>query len=237
MIYLIIKIAICAAFALATYKLKILDFWGTSFATFIGAIIIFLKGIGWFTLLLIFLIAGAFATNYKLNFKKRRLQEKASRKAINVIANGSVPTIIAILSINYNFSMIYASAIGVALADTLASELGVLSDNAYLITNFKKIEPGTNGAISLYGEMWAFTGSLIISLSAYFLLNLDLIQVVIVILISMFGCQIDSLLGATFQGKGKGSMMASDTILTNSDVNLVSISLATLTAYIIEAII
>ncbi|MCD6473460.1 MAG: DUF92 domain-containing protein [Thermoplasmata archaeon] len=236
MIDLAIKAAICIAFAAIVYKYKALDIGGTLFATFIGAIIIFLQGISWFLLLLVFFITGTVATGYKVNFKKRRLQEKARRKTMNVIANGIVPTIVAIFSIENDFSFLYASAIAVALADTLASELGVLSDKAYFITNFKRAPPGTNGAISLYGEVWALIGSLIIAIFSIPLLHLEPSYALGVVIIGMLGCQIDSVLGATFQGKGKGNIVSSDTLLTNNDVNLISISISTLIAYIVIAI-
>lgn len=234
---LIIKIIICASFAFLVYKYKVLDIGGAIFATLIGAIILFIKGIEWFLLLLIFLIVGTVATEYKANFKKKRLQEKARRKTMNVFANGIIPTFIAIFSIKIDLSFLYSAAISVALADTLASELGVLSNNAYLITNFKKIEAGTNGAISLYGEIWAFIGSIIIAIFSYFLIHLSLFQSFIIVLIGMLGCQIDSLLGATFQGKGKGNIISSDALLTNNDVNLVSIAMSTIIAFIIMTII
>lgn len=228
-----IKVTICIIFALAVYKYRILDMAGTLFATLIGAIILFIQGIEWFLLLLIFLIVGAIVTGYKSNLKRKRLQEKVKRKAMNVIANGIVPTIIAIFSIKNNLSFLYASAIAVALADTMASELGVLSDKAYLITDFRRVAPGTNGAISFQGELWAIAGSIIISFFSIFLLKLDVLHAVGVIVIGILGCQIDSLLGATFQGKGKGNTTASDAILTNNDVNLISISLSAIIAYIV----
>ena len=230
---LTIKAIICIAFAVTVYKYKVLDIGGTLIATFIGALIIFFQNIEWFLLLLIFLIVGTLATIYKANFKRRRLQEKPRRKTMNVIANGIIPTLIAILSYHQNYSFLYAAAIAVALADTMASELGVLSDKAYLITNFKPMPPGTNGAISLYGEGWAFVGSFIIAFSAILLLHITIIQAILVIIIGMIGCQLDSLMGATFQGKGRGNIVTTDTILTNDDVNLISISLSTLIAYII----
>ena len=233
---LAIKAAICIAFAAIVYKYKALDIGGTLFATFIGAIIIFLQGISWFLLLLLFFIVGTVATGYKVNFKKRRLQEKARRKTMNVIANGIVPTIVAIFSIKNDLSFLYASAIAVALADTLASELGVLSDKAYFITNLKRAPPGTNGAVSLYGEAWALIGSLIIAIFSIPLLHLKPVYALGVVIIGMLGCQIDSVLGATFQGKGKGNIVSSDTLLTNNDVNLISISISTLIAYIVISI-
>jgi uncharacterized membrane protein len=53
----------------------------------------------------------------------------------------------------------------------------------------------------------------------------------------LVGCHIDSLLGATFQGKYQGTMTGHDTILTNSDVNIISVALTTLLAVVFVEII
>jgi len=48
------------------------------------------------------------------------------------------------------------------LGDTLASELGILSPTPpILITTFKPVPPGTNGAISLGGTLASIGGGLI----------------------------------------------------------------------------
>lgn len=232
MIELAIKAAICAIFAAIALKYRILDGSGTFFAIIIGGVIIFTKGIGWFSLLLIFLLAGTIATKYRREIKRKRLHERAARKAGNVIANGLTPAALAALSLKYNLAIPFVASIAVAMADTFASELGVLSDNAYLITNLKKVEPGTNGAISMLGEGVALLGSFIISFSAYFLIGIDLWEVILCAFLGFLGCHIDSILGATFQGGYKGVVNGEDTILTNSDVNLISISLTALIAYL-----
>ncbi len=236
---LAIKVVICFAFSFFALKFKILDSGGTLFAVIIGAIIIFTKGIGWFALLLIFLAIGAGATRYRYAFKRKRLQERPLRKAMNVIANGLIPALLAFFSffLKQDLSVPFVASISVALADTFASEIGVLSNNAYLITNLRKVEPGTNGAVSLLGEIVAFAGAFIISFLAYFLLELTPYEVILCVILGLLGCHIDSVLGATFQGKGKGSIVTEDTVLTNSDVNLISIAITTLVAFIIVKIL
>lgn len=237
MMEIITDIVICIAFAIIALKFKILDSGGTIFAVIIGGLILFTKGINWFAVLLIFLIFGAIVTKYKRNFKRKRLHERPARRAMNVIANGLIPAVMAVFSIRYDFSVPFIVSISVAMADTFASELGVLSDNAYLITNFKKMEPGTNGAISLLGEVVSVIGAGIISISGYFLLELTLYEAILCMILGVFGCHIDSLLGATFQGKYKGNINGEDTILTNSDVNLISVSIATLIAFVVIEVI
>ena len=235
MSYLALKIFICVIFGVLSFYLNILDVSGAISAVAIGLAILLARGFGWFFLLFIFLLGGAFVTRYKQNFKKRRLFERKSRRASNVIANGIIPAFIAISSLylKEDLSIPFVSSIAVALSDTMASELGVLSDNAYLITNLKKVSPGTNGAVSLLGEIVAIAGASIVSISAYFLLRISYSRVFLCILLGFFGCNIDSFLGATFQAKGKGTINSSDAILNNSDVNLISISIVALIAFVI----
>jgi uncharacterized protein (TIGR00297 family) len=233
MIEIAIKAAICVVFALISVRYRILDVGGTVMALIIGGVIIFTGGIGWFFLLLIFFVIGSAATRYKHNLKRRRLHEGYGRKTMNVIANGSVPAILALFSVEHNLALPFVAAISVAMADTLASELGVLSDKAYIITNMKPVKPGTNGAISWLGEGMALIGALIISVAGYFLVGLTVTEVFLSILLALLGCHIDSVLGATFQGGYSGSLRGENTIITNSDVNLISIAITALIAFII----
>ncbi len=230
-----LKISICIIFGIFSFYLRFLDLVGAISAVAIGLTIILTQGFGCFFLLFIFFVAGAFVTKYKNNFKRRRLLERKSRKASNVIANGIIPTFIALFSfyLKSDLSLPFVASISVALSDTMASEIGVLSNKAYLITNIKKVSPGTNGAISLLGEVACILGALIISISAYFLIEITIYHVFLCVLLGIFGCHIDSFLGATYQGKGKGAINSSDAILNNSDVNLISISIVALIGFLI----
>jgi len=228
-----IKLAVCLAFAMVSIRYKMLDFAGTLMALIIGLVILFVGGIGWFVLLLLFFVLGSLATKYKHNLKRRRLHERYGRKAMNVIANGSVPAVLALFSMDYNLALPFVVAISVAMADTLASELGVLSDKAYLITNMKRVKPGTNGAISWLGEGMALLGAIIISMGGYFFVGLNGYETILSIFLAFLGCHIDSVLGATFQGGYRGTLKGENTVLTNSDVNLISITITALIAFII----
>ncbi|MBC7128370.1 MAG: DUF92 domain-containing protein [Thermoplasmatales archaeon] len=235
MIVLVLKILICLIFGILSFYFRILDLNGAISAVAIGMAILLARGFEWFSLLFIFLVVGAVVTRYRHNLKKRRLLERKSRKASNVIANGIIPTFIALFSfyLNKDLSIPFVASIAVALSDTMASEIGVFSNNTYLITNMKKVSPGTNGAISLLGEIAAFIGALIISISAYFILKISIYNMLLCTFLGFFGCHIDSFLGATFQAKGKGTINSSDAILNNSDVNLISISIVALIAFVI----
>ena len=136
------------------------------------------------------------------------------------------------------------------LADTLASELGILSKSEpYLLTNpRRKVPPGTNGGVTTDGFFYSFVGGVLIGLGALFM---DIcsgirIQPVQMMLFSggcgLVGSILDSLLGATVQAtyydqekkliycrkedapKAVEHLSGSN-VLTNAQVNLVSVLL------------
>ena len=244
-VYVAVDLLICAVFALISLRYKVLDSKGTTAAVIIGLIILFSTNLGWFALLLIFLILGISATKFRYGYKERKgLHERGNgmRKTSNVIANGVVPAAIAFLSLVFapeKMAVPFVAAIAVATSDTFASEIGVVSDKVYLITNLKKTDAGTNGGVSLLGEGASLLGAFIISLSAFFLLGMEFRWVVFSAVVGFVGCQIDSLLGATLQGgeKGREDQMPSDAVLTNSDVNLISIAIAALIAFVFAVLL
>ena len=95
------------------------------------------------------------------------------------------------------------------LADTLASELGILSKQGspILITQpWKRVPPGTNGGITFVGTCWSAVGGAIMGLSTIaidFLSGIYPLQPIPVIvygtICGFLGSLIDSLLGATLQ--------------------------------------
>ncbi len=240
-----IKIVVCIVFAFISLRYRLLDFKGTVVAVIIGIVIIFSVGINWFIMLLIFLILGILSTKFRYGYKERKgLHERGNgmRKAGNVIANGLIPAVIAFMSLVFSPEELvipFTAAIAVALSDTFASEIGIISDRVYLITNLKKTGAGTNGGVSLLGEGAALLGASIIPISAVLLTGMEFKWVVFSIIVGFIGCQIDSLLGATLQGGGKGreEQLPSDAVLTNSDVNLLSISIASLIAFVFAVLI
>ncbi|MFW9831904.1 MAG: TIGR00297 family protein [Candidatus Thorarchaeota archaeon] len=114
----------------------------------------------------------------------------------------------------------FLGALATATADTLATEIGLLNPfPPRLITNLRKVVlPGTSGGISVAGELATVLGTLLIGgiaaiLSAPFWINLfgatlmpELIgfapttMIIVAMVGGIFGCTVDSLLGATIQG-------------------------------------
>ncbi len=200
-------------------KLKIADESGLMSATLIGLITIVYAGVSHFFILLTFYILGSAITKYKYDLKlKRGIAEQSggARGFANVFSN-SLPALF--FAMNYGvfkndvFTLAFVASIATALGDTMASEVGKTADRVYLITNFKMVEPGTSGGISLIGEISAFVGCLIVSLMAFIMHLVDLNGLIISTILGFVGVHIDSILGATLERMG---------YLNNAGVNLLS---------------
>jgi len=235
-------VAICIVLCLMAYYKGLLNLSGSIMAMIFGIIIGLAGGITWILLLFIFLVTSFAATRYKFNIKvKKGIQEgrRGERTWVNVVANGIVPLLIAVLTMdNLPFqgldkttgSVLFLSAVAVAAADTLASELGVLSKRTWLITTMKPVRAGIDGGISLLGQASAAAAAFytaIIGCLIFILIDglaLNWLHIILIIDIGFLGCQIDSVIGATIETKGYVSK------LTN---NLISIASGTVIAWLV----
>ena len=205
-------LVLCAALAFLSWKLGLLTLDGSLASFAVGMVLGLFGGFGWLLVLVLFAVTGFVVTRYKMELKiKRRVQEgdKGERSYRNVLANGAVPMAVATLTFLTGWEgelpvLIYLSAISVAAADTTASELGVLSDRTYLITTFRRVLPGVDGGVSLYGTLWATMASAFAAVVGWVVILGGVPQPLVLIPISMgvLGCFIDSLIGATLETKG-----------------------------------
>jgi uncharacterized protein (TIGR00297 family) len=139
---------------LITYAKKALDLLGSIFMIIMGVIIIFAAGANWLFLIFLFLILGVGFTRYKYDYKKEIGVYEGTRTIKNVVSNGIVAFVMAAFG-NYAG---FIGSIATATADTMASEVGVAT-TPRLITNFKKVPPGTDGGISVVGTIAGILGA------------------------------------------------------------------------------
>jgi len=194
---------------LITYVRKALDLLGSIFMIIMGVIIIFAAGVNWLLLIFLFLILGVAFTRYKHDYKKEIGIYEGTRTIKNVVSNGIVAFVMAAFG-NYAG---FIGSIATATADTMASEIGVAT-TPRLITNLKKVPPGTDGGISVLGTFAGIMGAGLIGLAAYILgVYPDLVKTMeIAIIAGTVGCFVDSILGAVLESK----------YLTNEHVNLLA---------------
>tara|TARA_B100000579_G_scaffold432200_1_gene448612 strand:- start:1304 stop:2068 length:765 start_codon:yes stop_codon:yes gene_type:complete len=219
---------------------KVLDQGGSVLAFLICFITGTLGHWTWLLLMLIFVGSSFLATKFAIVYKKAlgvEESDEGTRGGSNVISNGIVPAVVAVC---YSLNLLspeqalvaFTTSIGAATADTMASEIGVLAPEPVLITNpSQKVEPGTDGGISLEGTTASLLSAVsmsMLSFSAFVLMieenhafysSFEVDYLYISAFFGFFGSIIDSLLGATLESRG---------ILGNNGVNFCSISGAVL---------
>src|SRR5512136_2595560 len=145
--------------------------WG---ALLEGTLIFGLGGWRWAVILLAFFISSSLLTR---TFAKRKaaLNEKfdkgGKRDIGQVLANGGIASIFAGLHFFFPQAswtwMAFAASLAAVNADTWATELGVLNPSMpRLITNWRPVERGTSGAISVYGTLAAAGGAVLVGVLA-----------------------------------------------------------------------
>lgn len=238
---LIVTTVLLIGLVLTSRQAKMLDNPGILAATALGFVVGGLGHWTWLLILLGFLLASHKATKWRFDEKKTRgmsESEDGHRSYGNVIANGGLPGIVAVLAFItedwYNGIWMFGAAVAVASSDTFASEIGCLDDNVRMITTMKPCEPGINGGFSPSGQKAAFIGSAMIAVLtfiAWIVTNADVDSMTIgvqktvfVAIIGWLGCQMDSVLGAVFENRG---------YLTKGGVNGISITCGMLAMWMI----
>ena len=194
------------------YKKGAVDFSGFIAGLLIGWPIFWFGGWAWFVVTAYFFVASSILTKYKYDVKSLwdAAQEKGGARAwTNVFANGSVAAAAAVLSFvtgNYDtWFLAFLGAISTATADTIATEVGLLSKSPpRLVTRpWVKVEPGTSGGVTFLGTFAALIAAIVAGvLSLLARPSFSPAYVVGVAALSgLLGCFIDSVLGATIQGQ------------------------------------
>lgn len=206
MLRLIIITLIIGGMNYGAWKKDFLDLKGSLGSFIIGWLSLY-AGIMYFLSFTIFMAAGSLAAKYKTKRKAEKGELQKARGIGNVLANGLIPLLFILIEI-YTARHVYLAgffgSIATANADTLASEIGMLSKSKpRLITTLENVEPGKNGAITLLGEISAIAGSLMISVIPILFLTEKVGLVFFSSLLAGFvGSNFDSLIGATLERKG-----------------------------------
>lgn len=171
-----------------------------------------LFGTGAFLLLLLIFLALSIAVTRFGHDQKREIGlYEHERSWENVLANGFVPMLCAVLSPTIGWAP-YVGSLAAITADKFASELGVLGGEPTYLLNFKKVKRGTNGAVTPLGLMMSFDGGLLVGIAAYFLIpGLTLWKIVFIGLVGFSGSLADSLVGV-LEERGIGSKATTNAI-------------------------
>lgn len=194
-----------------SFKLRFLSASGSA-ATFLLAGIIFGFG-GWkwsIPILTFFILSSVLSKIRKKTGKQiETMFEKTSvRDHWQVLANGGLGGILILIDqiypdeLNY---VLYVASLAAVCADTWATEIGTFTrTNTYNILNFKPIEQGTSGGVSVIGTTGAVLGAFAIALSGLGWIDQAKLSLVsYIVLAGVIGSLFDSYLGATIQAQFK----------------------------------
>ncbi|MDR0509455.1 MAG: DUF92 domain-containing protein [Candidatus Methanoplasma sp.] len=223
---IIISGVLSVTLSAVAYRLKMLTLSGALASLVVGYTVGVLGSIEWLILLVTFTAAGLIATRMDLGEKsKYGLQEGNSgeRTYKNVLGVGIPACVFAILygvfhaylSGKYDLALTVAfiTTLTVAAADTVASEIGIRDRKVWLITTFERVKRGTNGGVSVLGTAASVAAALFTGIIGWLLIfkGLD-VYVLIPITMGILGNLIDSVLGATFENRGKISKYTNNCI-------------------------
>ena len=186
-------------FLVFAYRAEALTIDGAIAAYLIGLIIFGSGGWSWIIPLLIFLVGSSLLSRYQ------NPDTPGSKRNLNqVLANGSIALTIALLHFYLNLPnafILYLAAIAAATADTWATEIGFFSRKLPInIVSFKKVEKGSSGGITLLGTIGSAIGAAVIGLTGL-IWGLSGLEATVITVAGFTGSIIDSILGATIQGK------------------------------------
>lgn len=197
-----------------SYYFRFLNAGGATASFLLGTIIFGLGGWTWTAPIMTFFITSSILS--KLGRSRKRkfdlvFEKSSTRDAGQVIANGGLAGGIIILAFYYphhNWYLIFLGVLAAVTNDTWATEIGVLfKTQPRSILNFKKVETGTSGGITLPGTLGGAMGALSIAVSGY-AVNQDLflkssleMNFFWIILAGVAGGFVDSILGATIQSQ------------------------------------
>lgn len=199
-----------------------LDRAGITLALIFGAVVFLSGGFSYLLLMLIFLFLSVVVTKYGYYEKKEMGIYEHERSWENVLSNGLVPSIAA-LATPVAGPLPYICAIAAITADKFASELGVLGGEPVSLADFKRVKPGTSGAVTSLGFAVSLCGSALIGISCIFLFDLTPTTALLVSLIGFSGGLVDTLFGV-LEERGLG---------TKGTTNLICAAVGALGGYLL----
>lgn len=171
----------------------------------LGSILAYCGGWHAYFLLVLFFVAGTWATRHGYQWKNQRgiaQEDEGRRGARHVVANCGVPVVLAFLAAGteYREWMMIAlvASLATAMMDTLSSELGqVYGRHPVLPTTGQMVPVGTEGAISMEGTLLGLLGAIVMAVLAWLMGAFDSAAAIpIVILAAFCGASAESVGGA-----------------------------------------
>ena len=146
------------------------------------------------------------------------------RGAANIIANCAVGTIGAVLAIfssdwsSHLGSVVLVTGLAAGASDTVASEIGkAFGGTPRAFPTFRRVAPGTPGAVSIIGTLAGIVAATVIALPAFVMWLLGNEFLPIIVIACTIGAFVESALATQFESRG---------ILNNDALNFINTATA-----------
>lgn len=207
-------VAITAGFALLAWFAGGVNVSGAFAGSAVGFIMA-VRDLRLFVALLVVFAVTLLATRigYARKQQLRAAEPPGGRTAAQAMANLGVAALVAAIG-GAGWPVLALAALAEASADTASSEIGMaFPGRTVLITTFKPVPAGTDGGISSRGMLGALIGALAVAVAALWTDLVSLYDAAFIATAGFLGVQVDSLLGAVLERRGR---------LNNDLVNLLS---------------
>ena len=180
---------------------------GAVAATLVGGASV-AAGWSWGALLVLYFVASSLLSRWREGTKANRtegvVQKGGARDAMQVLANGGLYAVAALVAAIRPSPWMQAFAVGALTAsasDTWATEIGTLSARRpRMVTTGQAVAAGTSGAVTALGTVGAAAGALFVAAAAL-LLGVPALVATAAAIGGIIGSMADTLLGATVQAR------------------------------------
>ncbi len=187
---------------------------GSAAGALLSYFVLLAGGVGWFIVLGVFVGIGAATTAYGKDEKEEMglAEHSRGRGFSNVAANGTVALVAALVYSTAPDSTVAGAAtagfvgcMATAAADTASSEIGSVAGEPRLITTLERVPAGTDGGVSWQGEVVTVVAVAVIAAAALVVGIVPPEGAVVAAFGGLVGAHVDSLLGATVEGRWLGN--------------------------------
>jgi len=226
---MLLAIAVNGGVAWAGHAARTVSIGGAIAGAIIGIVIF--AALGWpgWGLLMVTFIAASVAS--RMGLKRKTLlgvaEDRGGRRGVgNAIANTGVATIAAALVVSTahpeRAAWAFAAALAAGGSDTIASEIGkAWGRTTWLVTSWRRVPPGTSGAMSMEGTAAGIVGALMLASIAIAFGIVSYAALAPLVIAATAGALVESALGATLEAPG---------VLNNDMLNFINTAVAALVA-------
>jgi uncharacterized protein (TIGR00297 family) len=204
---LLVGLLLATAIAMLAYRARALTAGG-AFAAVATGTAAAAAGWSWAIVLIAYFTSATLLSRYRASEKEARsgglMEKHGARDAVQVFANGGVYTLMALafaVQPGPAWQALAGGALAASAADTWATEIGVLArQSPRSILDGRPVTVGTSGGVTAQGTLGGVAGASFVALTTW-LAGWTTAATISAIAGGILGCLLDSVAGATLQGR------------------------------------